>query len=296
MVKNGDIIIDRYRIKDNLGEGGMAYVYLAFDMVSKRDVAIKMIREDTMKNPVNLSRFEREARAAASLNHQNVVRVINLGTYEGRPFMVNELIKGQTLKDVLKQRGKFTFLEASDVMYQLCSAVLHAHQHGVIHRDIKPENVFITEDGTITNENTGIPVMKGVPIMVQGVFATLGDMAKTFYHCGMDEEGHWSASKGWNAIKTDIWTNEIARRNIRRLFRDILIGGLLSPMAMLDYIGNQTNPATYRLYSKAMTDSVSLLTGKKTFGQVLVGSQAAVRTFQDTYNMWVRDTKSTQEA
>ena len=70
----------------------------------------------------------------------------------------------------------------------------------------------------------------------------------------------------------------------------------LGPMAMFDYIGNQTNPATYRLYSKAMTDSVSLLTGKKTFGQVLVGSQAAVRTFQDTYNMWVRDTKSTQEA
>lgn len=156
MVKNGDVIIDRYRIKDNLGEGGMAYVYLAFDMVSKRDVAIKMIREDTMKNPVNLSRFEREARAAASLNHQNVVRVINLGTFEGRPFMVNELIKGQTLKDVLKQRGKFTFLEASDVMYQLCSAVLHAHQHGVIHRDIKPENVFITEDGTIKLGDFGI--------------------------------------------------------------------------------------------------------------------------------------------
>ena len=207
--------------------------------------------------------------------------------------------------------------------------------------DYNGNPLFFTEDGTITNEDTGIPVMKGVPIMVQGVFATLGDMAKTFYHCGMDEEGHWSASKGWNAIKTDIWTNEIARRNIRRLFRDILIGGLLTalfklwiskayqkhkaedsgknlatnaameilyksssscfdtflgPMAMLDYIGNQTNPATYRLYSKAMTDSVSLLTGKKTFGQVLVGSQAAVRTFQDTYNMWVRDTKSTQEA
>lgn len=156
MIKPGDIIIDRYRVKEILGEGGMAVVYLAFDLVSKREVAIKMIKEDTMKNPVNLSRFEREARAAASLNHQNVVRVINLGTFEGRPFMVNELIKGQTLKDVLKERGKFTFLEACDIMYQLCSAVLHAHQHGVIHRDIKPENVFITQDGTIKLGDFGI--------------------------------------------------------------------------------------------------------------------------------------------
>ena len=156
MVKQGDVIIDRYRVKDILGEGGMAVVYLAFDLVTKKEVAIKMIKEETMKNPVNLSRFEREARAAASLNHQNVIRVINLGTYEGRPFMVNELIKGQTVKDLLKERKKFTFLEACDMMYQLCSAILHAHQHGVIHRDIKPENVFITTDGTIKLGDFGI--------------------------------------------------------------------------------------------------------------------------------------------
>ena len=156
MVKQGDVIIERYRVKDILGEGGLAVVYLAFDLVSKREVAIKMIKEETMKNPVNLSRFEREARAAASLNHQNVIRVINLGTYEGRPFMVNELIKGQTIKDLLKERKKFTFLESCDIMYQLCSAILHAHQHGVIHRDIKPENVFITTDGTIKLGDFGI--------------------------------------------------------------------------------------------------------------------------------------------
>ena len=156
MIKQGDIIVDRYRIKDILGEGGMAIVYLAFDLVTKKEVAIKIIKEETMKNPVNLSRFEREARAAASLNHQNVVRIINLGTYEGRPFMVHEFIKGQTVKDLLKERGKFTFLEACDIMYQLCSAVIHAHQHGVIHRDIKPENVFITSDNTIKLGDFGI--------------------------------------------------------------------------------------------------------------------------------------------
>lgn len=166
MVKQGDVIIDRYRIKDILGEGGMAIVYLAFDMVNKKEVAIKMIKEETMKNPVNLSRFEREARAAASLNHQNVVRVINLGTYEGRPFMINELVKGQTVKDLLKERGKFTPLEACDIMYQLCSAILHAHQHGVIHRDIKPENVFITQDGTIKLGDFGIATFQDSNVRV----------------------------------------------------------------------------------------------------------------------------------
>ena len=77
MIKNDDIIIEWYRIRKTLGEGGMAVVYLAFDLVTKKEVALKMIKEDTMKNPVNLSRFEREARAAASLDHQNVIRVIN---------------------------------------------------------------------------------------------------------------------------------------------------------------------------------------------------------------------------
>lgn len=156
MMKLQDIIDERYKIKSLLGEGGMASVYLADDLITRKEVAIKIIKEDTMKNPVNLTRFEREARAAASLNHQNIVKVINIGTYEGRPYMVNELIKGQTLRDVLNVRGKFSVLEACDIMYQLCSAILHAHQHGVIHRDIKPQNVYITSDSTIKLGDFGI--------------------------------------------------------------------------------------------------------------------------------------------
>jgi hypothetical protein len=85
----------------------------------------------------------------------------------------------------------------------------------------------------VTIVNTGVPVMHGVPIMVQGVFATLGQICKTLYHCGMDENGKWSMSKGWKSVKTDIWTNEVARRNMRRLLRDILIGGLLTALFKL---------------------------------------------------------------
>ena len=155
-MKVGEIIDDRYKITGALGEGGMAQVYKAKDIITEKDVAIKIIKEDTMKNPLNLTRFEREARAAASLKHQNIVQVYNLGTYESRPYMVTELVQGRTLKDALTIRGKFSFLEACDIMYQLCSAVYYAHQHGVIHRDIKPQNVFITPDGTIKLGDFGI--------------------------------------------------------------------------------------------------------------------------------------------
>ena len=155
-MKINEIVDERYKIKSLLGEGGMATVYLADDLITRKEVAVKIIKEDTMKNPVNLTRFEREARAAASLNHQNIVRVINIGTFEGRPYMVNELIKGQTLRDVLNVRGKFSILEACDIMYQLSSAILHAHQHNVIHRDIKPQNVYITSDSTIKLGDFGI--------------------------------------------------------------------------------------------------------------------------------------------
>ena len=152
----GDLLDERYRIVNTLGEGGMALVYKAKDIITDKDVAIKIIKEETMKNPLNLTRFEREARAAASLKHQNIVQVSNLGTFENRPYMVTELVNGKTLRESLALRGKFSFLEACDIMYQLCSAVYYAHQHGVIHRDIKPQNVFITADGTIKLGDFGI--------------------------------------------------------------------------------------------------------------------------------------------
>ena len=155
-VKINEIIDDRYKIIESLGEGGMAIVYKAHDLINDRDVALKMLKQATAADKVNLNRFEREARAAASLNHQNIVKVVNVGTYNGLPYMVNEFVNGQNLRQVLDVRGKFSFMEACDIMYQLCSAVLYAHNHGVIHRDIKPQNVFLTTDGTIKLGDFGI--------------------------------------------------------------------------------------------------------------------------------------------
>lgn len=194
--------------------------------------------------------------------------------------------------------------------------------------------LYFTEDGNITEVNTGIPVMKGVPIMVQGVCITVQQIAKTLYYCGYDNDGKWSFSKGWKVVQTDILSNEVAQRNLRRLARDILVGLLfaqlfkswlrkkynkfkeeangdefiknavteimyaggtscfdtfLGPMAIVDYIGNQTNPATYRLQSKLFHDAWALAAGEKTPMQVFIGSQALPRTFQDTYKLWKRD-------
>lgn len=165
--RNNEIIDDRYKILSPLGQGGMAVVYKAHDLITDKDVALKMMRKETAAEKTNLSRFEREARAAASLNHQNIVKVLNVGTYQGLPYMVNEFVNGQSLKEILDVRGKFSFLEACDIMCQLCSAVLYAHQHGVIHRDIKPQNIYLTKDGTIKLGDFGIAVFQNASHVTQ---------------------------------------------------------------------------------------------------------------------------------
>ena len=165
--RTNEIVDDRYKILSQLGSGGMAVVYRAHDLITDKDVAVKMMRKETAADKANLARFEREARAAASLNHQNIVKVLNVGTYRGLPYIVNEFVNGQTLKEILDVRGKFSFLEACDIMYQLCSAVMYAHQHGVIHRDLKPQNIYLTKDGTIKLGDFGIAIFQNASHVTQ---------------------------------------------------------------------------------------------------------------------------------
>lgn len=156
MEQEGSMIGNRYRVERELGHGGMATVYKCQDIITDQEVSVKIIRDDTMQNPVNVQRFHRESKATSELRHANIVSVITIGEQDGRPFIVNEYINGKTLKEVLDQRGRLTVKEALDAMNQLCSAVLFAHRHGVIHRDIKPSNIFITPDGTIKLADFGI--------------------------------------------------------------------------------------------------------------------------------------------
>lgn len=155
-LKIGSLVDDRYRITARIGHGGMAEVYEGNDIITKNTVAIKLIRRDVMNNPVNLKRFKNEASIAASLNHPNIVKVYNHGTIEGVPYIANEYIKGQNLKEVLDFRGALPIEEAIDYMLQLSSALKYAHNHGIVHRDVKPENIYVMGDGTIKLGDFGI--------------------------------------------------------------------------------------------------------------------------------------------
>ena len=161
-IKIGSLVDGRYRINARVGHGGMAEVYEATDIINKKTVAIKLIREDVMKNPINLRRFQNEITIAAALSHPNIVKVYNHGTIEGRPYIANEFIKGQNLKDMLDHYGSLPIEQAVNCMIQLTSAIFYAHQHGIIHRDIKPQNIYIMPDDTIKLGDFGISQAQGV--------------------------------------------------------------------------------------------------------------------------------------
>jgi len=137
--------IDRYRIIDELGAGSMGIVYRARDELLERDVALKVITGAV--SPEARARFEREARAAARLQHPNVVVVFDLGVHADRPFLAMELLAGEDLKAYLKRNTRLSLATSLEIMIDVCHGVGHCHERGIVHRDIKPANIFVQHDG-----------------------------------------------------------------------------------------------------------------------------------------------------
>ena len=137
-----------YRIDAPLGAGGMGEVYRAWDTRLKRAVALKVISSGIAMSAEQLARFEREARAVASLNHPNVLAVHDLGTVEDTPYVVFELLEGETLKERLA-RGALPVRKAVELGIQVCRGLAAGHARGIVHRDVKPANLFVTSDGTV---------------------------------------------------------------------------------------------------------------------------------------------------
>ncbi len=156
MIAKGQKINDRYQIIRTIGEGGMANVYLAYDTILNREVAVKVLRGDLANDEKFVRRFQREAISASSLSHPNIVEMYDVGEDDGNYYIVMEYVEGKTLKSLIKKRGALTLPEVIDIMLQLTSAVTCAHDSYIIHRDIKPQNVLIKEDGTVKITDFGI--------------------------------------------------------------------------------------------------------------------------------------------
>jgi len=152
----GQKISDRYQIIKSIGEGGMANVYLAYDTILDRNVAIKVLRGDLANDEKFVRRFQREALAASSLSNPNIVEVYDVGEDNGEYYIVMEYIEGKHLKQLLKKRGKLTVTEAVDIVSQITSGLSVAHDSYIIHRDIKPQNIMILENGLVKITDFGI--------------------------------------------------------------------------------------------------------------------------------------------
>ena len=156
MITKGQKINDRYEIIQSIGEGGMANVYLAHDVILDRNVAIKVLRGDLAGDEKFVRRFQREALAASSLSHPNIVEMYDVGEDNGTYYIVMEYIEGKTLKQLIKKRGALTISECMDIMLQLTDGVDHAHASYIIHRDLKPQNIMIQDNGEIKITDFGI--------------------------------------------------------------------------------------------------------------------------------------------
>jgi tRNA A-37 threonylcarbamoyl transferase component Bud32 len=152
----GTLIDGRYEVTRLLGRGGMAEVYLAHDRLLDRPVAVKVLREHLSGDDRLLTRFRREARAAAGLSHRNIVAVHDVGVDEEAPYIVMELVRGRALSDVLTEQGPFSPDRVAEIGEAAARALEMAHQAGIVHRDVKPGNVMLTEDGDVKLLDFGI--------------------------------------------------------------------------------------------------------------------------------------------
>ena len=153
---NISVLSDRYELRDQLGAGGMAEVFLGKDRVLGRTVAVKTLLAQYGGDPHFIERFRREAQHAAALNHPNIVSVYDTGSDDGTHYIVMEYVEGKTLRDIIREEGPLLPERVAEIGADVCAGLAFAHSHGIVHRDIKPANIMVTTAGAVKVADFGI--------------------------------------------------------------------------------------------------------------------------------------------
>jgi len=165
----GKILAQRYELVEKIAEGGMARVYRGRDLLLKRTIAVKVLKDQMTGDAAFIRRFEREAQSAAALSHPHIVNIYDVGEEDGIYFMVMEYVDGKNLKEYIREKGRLSIPEAIKITRQIAEALEQAHAAGVVHRDIKPQNILFSREGKIKVTDFGIAIAG------DGVTVTVGD-------------------------------------------------------------------------------------------------------------------------
>lgn len=246
----GHLLNERYEIKSIIGGGGMANVYLGYDRILNRDVAIKILRLEYANDEEFIARFHREAEAATSLAHPNIVNIYDVGEENHILYMVMEYVEGLTLKEYIQKYSPISVEEALEIMKQVTSAIAHAHANNLIHRDIKPQNILINNNGQVKVTDFGIAIALSATSLTQ-TNSILGSV-----HYLSPEQ----ARGGYATKKSDIYSLGIV------LF-ELLTGRLPfmghSPVSIaLKHL--QTNTPSVRRFNESVPQSVENIVLKAT--------------------------------
>lgn len=157
--KAEQLILGDYLLIDEIGQGGMGQVYRARHSMMNREVAIKLMRPDTLNSVEHIQRFRREVEAAAQLTHPNIVNAFDAGEFDGHYFLVMEYVRGQDLRRRIRQSGPLSISLALNYLLQAAQGLEYAHKRGVIHRDVKPSNLLLSDDGTVKVLDLGLSLV-----------------------------------------------------------------------------------------------------------------------------------------
>ncbi len=167
----GKVLAGRYRILNLIDQGGMSYVYKAWDISTGSFMAVKVLKPEHANNKEFADRFNYEALAASKMKHPNIVALYDVGVEGNLRYLCMELVEGSTLKDIIRERGVIEPIKACEISLRILSALKHAHSKGIVHRDIKPQNILVDGNGNIKVSDFGIARIADVPTLTQADMA-----------------------------------------------------------------------------------------------------------------------------